>query len=123
MTKSYMTVWQRWADAKVRVANEYNRLSTLIESIKVEIKQVSGQNIPSHRMCPVPRLYFSPWVPGGWIFLGDIPQKNWGIPHDHDQHWSWSLKETEAVAAFLEGLEEEEVRILFRQWEEMLLTD
>lgn len=112
--KNYMTVWNRWAAAKATIVAEHARLTPTVEAIKAEIIAVSGQSIASvHVEIPGVKLRFYPFWKGGFAFTYSI---GWESTPDAAKNWDWTLKQTEAVASFLQSLQEEEIKILFRQW-------
>lgn len=115
MTKNYKTIWERWATAKTTIVKEHERLQPLIETIKSEIQALSGQALPSTLLDVenLPIKFYPFWKGFAYTY-----SHGWDERPNPNSNWSWSLKETEEVAKWMSSLEEEEVKILFRNWSE-----
>ncbi len=111
--KNYLTVWTRWARAKAAILAEHQRIAPLISVIRDEITALSGQMVESVALdIPgLPILFYPLWQGFAYTY-----SPGWdAVPQTHT-HWNWSLREAEAVASWMRSLQEEEIKILFRQW-------
>ncbi len=115
--KNYMSVWNKWAAVKAGIVAEHERVKPLIMSIIAEIKAISAQNIDGKNMLEIEGLkikFFPSW--NGWAYTYAT---GWDQDPNPTIHWEWTLAEAEAVWKFMKGLQEEEIKTLFRLWSEL----
>ena len=112
--KNYLSIAQRWADVKKAILVEHERVTPIIAKMIADYKRISGQAIPAEHIGTSCKLAFYPY----WEGFTYTYSSAWQCRPDVDRHWEWTLKEAQEVLIFLQGMNEEEVKIIFRQWAE-----
>ena len=115
--KNYLSIAQKWADVKREILVEHERVTPLVNQIIEDFKRISGQAIPSEYIETSCKIQFYPYWEGGLAYNCSGAGAWHKMPHV-DRHWVWTLSEAQEVLIFLQGMHEEEVKILFREWSE-----
>ena len=112
--KNYLSIAQKWADVKREILVEHERVTPLVNQIIEDFKIISGQEIPAEHIGTSCKLVFYPRH-GGFVYSYSFSWYNNPII---DRHWEWTLSEAQEVLIFLQGMNEEEVKLLFSEWAE-----
>ena len=112
--ENHLTIAQRWADVKREILVEHNRVAPMIAEIIEQHENLSGQAIPPKYIGTTCKLNFYPYW-GGFTYTYAT---GWDSVPNLDTNWKWTLKESEQVLIFLKSMNEEELKLLFREWTE-----
>ena len=112
--KNYLSIAQKWADVKRQILVEHERVAPMIVELTEQFSELSGQSISSeHTDTPCKLKFYPSW--GGFCYTYSSA---WHSAPDVHRNWEWTLKEAQEVLTFLKSMNEEEVKILFREWSE-----
>ena len=112
--ENYLSIAQKWADVKREILNQHNRVAPMIAEIIEQHENVSGQAIPPKYIGTTCKLLFYPY----WRGFAYTYATGWDSVPNLDKGWEWTLSEAQEVLIFLQGMNEEEVKLLFSEWAE-----
>ena len=119
--ENYLSIAQKWADVKREILNQHNRVAPMIAKITEQHENVSGQEVPAEHIGTTCKLLFYPYFRGfayTYASAWDTYISTWQKKPKINTNWEWTLSEAQEVLIFLQGMNEEEVKLLFSEWAE-----